>query len=442
MVTMTTKELTRIQVIRLATQGSITNFLAAERLNITTRQVMRLKKTYNEKGATGMIHGNAGRLSWHAITDEVKIKVTELFREKYYDHNFSHFTERLNEEEEIAISLSSVRRILKAYGIKSKRTVRHKHQVHRLRPRKVAAGMMWQTDATKYQWFGKERPYATLHAFIDDATGIVTGAFFTDNECLYGYTEALRLGIVRYGLPWNIYSDRHTIFRSPKELSIEEELRGEPVPMSNFGKSLRELGIKQIMAHTPEAKGRIERLWNTFQDRLTVEFRHKGITTIAEANAALTAFLKDYNRKFAVVPATHDSVYIPVDKRINLKLVLARRTARKTGGGITVSYNGRLYAPAQPYNGSMKAKCDVDVRETVSGDVYIVYKDEVLLMKTIPSATKAVQKDVVVKKGTGIVNHHKPAPNHPWRGRFAVANTIDNSSTQIRACDIFSEQLE
>ncbi|WOL41079.1 ISNCY family transposase [Pyramidobacter sp. YE332] len=278
--TLSQKELDRIRIIGALVEGRMTNREAAEKLGLCQRQIIRIKKRFAAQGAAGLVHGNRGRTSRRRIGDEVRESVLKAYEEVYYDFNFSHFAECLNEREGIGISRSSVVRILKDEGIRSKKSARRRPKLHRSRPQKVAAGMLWQTDATSFEWFGRGNGRATLHAYIDDATGIVTGACFTENECMAGYVAALGMGIEGYGLPMAIYSDRHTIFRSPKARAQDDEDRiegneenegneaGKEEPLSCFGRGLKDLGIGQIFALTPEAKGRVERLWNTMQDRL------------------------------------------------------------------------------------------------------------------------------------------------------------------------------
>ena len=265
---MSQKEIKRIKVMKLLVNGRMTNQEAAESLGLCRRQIIRLRKKYTAQGERALIHGNRDRHPQHRIGEWIRHDVLRLYREKYHDFNFSHFTDCLKEAEGIDISRSSVVRILTAEGFKSKKSVKRRAKLHRARPRKEAAGMLWQTDASKFEWFGKGKGYATLHAYIDDATGRVVGAWFTKNESTAGYVTALGIGLEHYGLPMEIYSDRHTIFRSPQELSEEEKEEGKQRPLSNFGQGLKELGVGQIFALTPEAKGRVERLWNTMQDRL------------------------------------------------------------------------------------------------------------------------------------------------------------------------------
>jgi hypothetical protein len=173
--------------------------------------------------------------------------------------------------------------------------------------------MLWQIDATPYEWLGKEHGKFALHAAVDDATGIVAGAFFTPNECMEGYSEVTKQGIKRYGVPLSIYSARHTIFRSPNEkLTVDEELAGQKKSLSNFGEAMEELSIghiKATTATTPQAKGRIERLWETFQDRIPEELRLLGIGCIEEANGTLPELLNRHNERYRVNPAESTEAY-------------------------------------------------------------------------------------------------------------------------------------
>ncbi len=427
MMSMTNDEARRVRIIGAASSGLVTNGEASEQLGISIRQIIRLKTSFARNGARGMVHGNAGRKPRHALSDEVKTRIVELFEGKYFDYNFSHFTERLNEAEGMSVSRSSVFRVLKGAGIKSKKAVKHKAKQHRPRPRKTTAGIMWQTDASRHKWFGEEHGYATLHAYIDDATGVVTGAFFTETECMRGYAAALEQGVLAYGLPLSIYSDRHTIFRSPKELTDDEILSGTELPLSNFGKALYELGIKQITAHSPQAKGRIERLWNTFQDRLVAELRFSSITNIADANKMIAeGFISDYNRRFAVLPHEDGSACMPFDRSIDLGLVFSIRDTRRVGGGNTISYKGEIYTPEDEKSPVFVRGRILEVRETFDGAVYVIQNGMPVLMKKVFRAQKAI--DVGVKKKAGVVSPHKPALDHPWRGGFKINPAIYNNT--------------
>ena len=390
------KEMKRIKVMELLCNGSIDNQQAAERLGICERQVLRLKKKYRNQGDKGVIHGNKGKISAKRIDDITRETIVKLFSEKYFGFNFSHFTEKLNELEGIKISRSSVSRILKSKGITSKRAVKHRRKLHRSRPRKKAAGMLWQTDATTFEWFGTGNGYATLHAYIDDATSEIVGAFFTENECTIGYVEALKQGIENYGMPFDIYSDRHTIFRSPVDKN-----------RTNFGLGLEELGIGQIFALSPQAKGRIERLWGSFQDRLPGEFRLRGITSIEKANLILPEILDEYNAKYAV-QAEEENVYVKVDSAINFNLLFSNRETRKTDSGGNISYKGHKYSPL--LNCRKLSSRKVEVREMLNGQVYVNFDGKFIEMQKMEKPVKKISV-----KESRPVSSYKPASNHPWR---------------------------
>jgi transposase len=310
------------------------NVEAASVLGVTCRQLRRLKSKYAQEGAAGLAHGNRGRKPSHTLPEGLKTQVLRLYSEKYYDSNFCHLTELLSENEGITLSPASVRRILKKAGYEAKRRRRGSPKKHRPRERRTQAGMLWQIDATPYEWLGAEAGKFALHAAIDDATGIVVGGSFMEHECAIGYSRTLQEGMMRYGIPLGLYSDKHTIFRSPKEkLTIERELDGEQIPLSNLGKALAELGIRHIKANTPQAKGRVERLWETLQDRLPVELRLMGIKSMEEANKALPQLIERHNRKHSVPPAGEEAAYIALEREMKLDYVFAMRTTRKIGGG-------------------------------------------------------------------------------------------------------------
>jgi transposase len=298
-------ELKRVKVLERASSGAMSNAEASAALGITDRQLRRLKARYEQRGEEGLVHGNRGRTPPNALGESLKLKIARLYDEKYYDSNFCHYSELLEEREGVKISPSSVGRILKGAGRESKKRKKRRPAKHQPRERRTQAGMLWQIDATPYEWLGEEAGRFALHAAIDDATGIVTGAVFTRNECMEGYSIAMQQGIREYGVPLGLYSDRHTIFRSPNEKqTIDEELDGGQIPLSNFGKAIVELDIQHIKANTPQAKGRVERLWQTLQDRLPVEFRLLGAHSMDEANKALPKLIEKHNKKNSVTPVS------------------------------------------------------------------------------------------------------------------------------------------
>ena len=342
-ITLSQKQLKTFKVINSFIDKSITRQQAAELLSLSPRQITRLKKGILESGAEFLIHKNTGRKPAHAVSDEKKKAILAIHsRPEYAQVNFLHFKDILEEDHEITLSYSSPSSILKNSGIESPLKKKIRHRTHR-RKRKPHPGQLIQIDATPYEWFGGSVKYA-IHGAIDDATGDIVGLYMTQNECLFGYLEMMRQCCLDFGVPQTIYSDRHTIFRSPKtgKLTVEELIGGKTVNLPQFGRSMHEFGVDMIFAKTPQAKGRIERLWVTLQSRLPVEFAKRGIKTITEANKFLEEYRFIYNRKFSVDPES-DSLFVPLNPDIDIDDYLCIKQIRKTDNAGTFSFKNRCF---------------------------------------------------------------------------------------------------
>jgi transposase len=339
---MTKKQFKNYEVIVKACAGIITVSEAAEAMGISERQIKRQKKKYKEEGAAAFIHGNSMRIPSNRLPPETAAEIVRLKRsERYADSNFKHFRELLWEHHEIEISYPSLYRRLKSEGINSPHT-RRRFKPHRRRKRRPQAGLLLQVDATPFAWFkGDKRKYA-LHGGIDDATGQVTGLYMCKNECLHGYFEMKRRTIRNYGIPVSTYADRHTIFQSPNraKAEIDPKIKAND---TQFGRCLRELGVTLIAARSPQAKGRIERLWGTLQDRLPVEFAIRGITTVDAANEFLESYIYMFNSEFAVEPESAESMFSKPEESVNLDYVLCVKEQRTVDSGGVFSYGGRSF---------------------------------------------------------------------------------------------------
>ncbi|WP_051091444.1 ISNCY family transposase [Caldibacillus debilis] len=416
---MTRKELWRYNVMLKHIHGLMTVRETANELGLSTRQVFRLKKRILEEGETGIIHKNRGRKPAHALSNEVREYIRNLLTsERYRNCNDHHLAELLAQHEGIHISPSTVRRIRCESNLPPKRK-RRPPKAHRPRPRKPQAGMLVQVDASFHPWLeDRAKPFALLAA-IDDATGEIVAAVFRPQEDTEGYLLLLKQMIEQKGIPMSIYSDRHTIFRSPKEatLSIEQELAGEAPPLSQFGQVLQELGITHIKALSPQAKGRIERLFETLQDRCVVELRLRNVNTIEEANQVLPELIRKHNHLFAVQPADPESAFVPLAEEQSLDHILCYREKRTVGSGETVSYGGKTYKiVTKNSKQTIPVKTRVEVRETLNGDRFIWYKGEKYLLEEVQ---KPDRQESSQKEKAGIVRTpHKPAANHPWRKPF------------------------
>lgn len=424
-ITLTRAELKKIKVIEKILDRHMTNAEGAASLGLTTRQVIRLKKTYLEKGEQGISHQNRGRKPIHALKENVKERVVELYTSKYQGSNNCHFAELLEEHEKLKISAPTIRRILLEKGIKQAKQ-RRRSKAHQPRKRKPQSGMLWQIDATPYAWLEDRAPVFALHAAIDDATGRVVGAIFMPFECREGYSIVMQQGIKEHGIPLGLYSDRHTIFRSPKEkLNVEQELAGETKPLSNFGKAMAELHIEHIKAVTPQAKGRVERLWVTLQDRLIIELRLLNINTLEEANEVLPRLIQKHNRQFSVSPKESETAYVKLDPKLNLNYIFTIRNFRKLGPGNTLSYGGKIYTLAKPTSHRLLAKMTVEIRETLTNEVILWHQGDALPLRE----TDKPQPMKPLKKASSTLPR-KPAANHPWRSGWNQKQVQINTKTE------------
>ncbi len=318
---LTMKEAKRLEVVNMAIRGEITMEQAAEVLGVCLRQAYRLKSKTREKGVRGVIHGNRGRECPRKLSGSLRDRIVSLRKGKYKGFNDTHFTEKLREKEGISASREAVRRILRKAGVASPRKRRPGKYRSRREP-KESEGMMLQTDGSHHDWLEGRGPRLCLVGAIDDATGKVPAALFENGETTGAYFVMFEKAFRKKGLPHSIYADRHTIFQNPRELTIEEQLAGVRKPMTQLGRALDELGVTLIPASSPQAKGRIERLWGTFQDRLISELRLAGAKTKQEAQAVLARFLPEYNRKFARKPANPKPVWRKIPDGIDLNRVL------------------------------------------------------------------------------------------------------------------------
>jgi len=411
---------------------------AAALLGISNRHARRLLRTYERDGPAGLVHGNRGRSSARRLSDEVRAQVVRLAQDKYAGFNQQHFTEKLVEEEGLTLSRTSVRRILATAGLRSPR--RRRPPKHRSRRERMPQmGMLLQADGSRHQWLGAGNGYLTLIGGIDDATGTVAAAVFREQEDAAGYMLWLREVVQTQGVPEALYVDRHGIFqrRPTQQVTRAEEFAGEILP-TQFGRVVAELGIRLIHALSPQAKGRVERLWGTFQDRLGSELRLAGATTIEEANAVLARFLADYNRRFAVPPADLGSAYRPRLQRRVLDDVCCFKYERVVAGDNTVRLAGhRLQLLPGPQRISY-AHARVVVHERLDGSLAVFRHGVCLATKPAPADAPLLRARHLPRPGPQRVESaylpppalppaplpaHKPAqpqpskprPNHPWR---------------------------
>jgi transposase len=372
---LTPEEGQRLHALTLLEGKRISLRQAAEALGVTPRQVRRLRVGLRREGPGALIHGNRGRHAPHRLPENLQTQIVALARGRYAGLNDVHLTEKLTLVEGLPVSRATVQRVLRAAGLVSPR---HRSR----RPRRAQAGLLLQLDGSPFAWLGPAPPPCSLLGAIDDATGAVLAATFRAQEDAAGYLTLLHTLGHTVGLPAAVYTDAHGIFvRHDAHWTLAEELQGFQDP-PQVGRALQALGIHHIVAESPQAKGRIERLWNTFQDRLVAELRLAGIPTLAAANAFLvTTFLPAFNAQFTVPPAVAASAYQPVPRGMDLERICAFHYARQVALDNTVRVEDVLLQLAPGPQRRSYARAQADVVQCLDGS-WRVYGGDRLVTST------------------------------------------------------------
>jgi transposase len=384
------KQWRRLDAVERVRRGKLTVTEASQIVGVSKRQMRRICRRVEAEGRSGVVHGNTGRRPWNQADDELRGEVVELFRTKYAGFNDQHFTEKLESDEGIEVSRSTVRRWLRGASLPSARKRRApKHR--RRRERKAQAGMMVLWDGSHHDWLENRGPRLCLMGTIDDATGeLLPGAHFVEQECSAGYLRnLLEIGRVK-GLPWMIYMDQHSALRRNDDYwTLEEELRGEQDP-THVGRALKALGIEVIYALTPQAKGRVERLWGTLQDRLVSELRLVEASTQDEANTVLERYIAEHNERFAIAPADAESAWGKVRRGVDLERVCSFYYEATVLNDNTVRLSGQIIdIPEGPRKRSY-AKAKVEVRQLLDG-TWRVYHRNKLIAETEATGVKELR---------------------------------------------------
>lgn len=383
---LTTEEGRRLHVLTLLTGKQITVGQAAKALGLSPRQVRRLRGALRREGPAALIHGNRGRRSARRLPEALRTQILALARGRYAGLNDHHLTEKLTSVEGLTVSRATVQRVLRAAGQPSPR--RRRPPRHRSRrPRRAQAGLLCQLDGSPFAWFGPTQPVCTLLAAIDDATGAVLAATFRAQEDAAGYLTLLATLGQSVGLPAAVYTDSHGIFvRNDAHWTLAEQLQGCQEP-PQVGRALQRLGIHHLVAESPQAKGRIERLWNTLQDRLVAELRLAGITTLAAGNAFLaTTFLPAFNAQFAVPPAVAASAYRPVPRGWDLDRLCAFHYARQVALDNTVTVEEVVLQLAPGPSRRSYARAQADVVQCLDGSWRVYVADRLVGSTPAPPA--------------------------------------------------------
>lgn len=370
--TLSQKELQRVAVIEQCVKGNLTCARAAELLALSPRQIKRLKSRYRQGGAAALAHVSRGRPSHRRLPERVRSRLLTLVRLRYAGFNDHHLHDKLVEQEGFSLSRETLRRILRTAGLGSPR--KRRPPAHRQRRLRAAReGELVQLDGSPHDWLEGRGPHLTALGLQDDASGKILAAQFFPSETSAGYFRLLQSLLRRYGVPVAFYGDRSGIFtRNDERWSLDEQLAGQRQP-TQFGRALAQLGITFIAAQTPQAKGRIERLWGVLQDRLCSELRLAQACDIDSANTVLRRFVADYNRRFARQPRQAETAWHPAPQ--NLERICCFTHERIVSNDNVVQWEGRrLQIHPQPRRYSF-AGAKVQIHQALDGRVSLYYRD-------------------------------------------------------------------
>ena len=396
-------ELKRLHVIQKVLEGIVKQVEAAEILSLSGRQIRRIVKRIRSEGSRGIIHRSRGRPSNRRISQKVRERVIQLYRSQYKDFGPTLASEKLMERNGIRINDETLRMWLIEAGDWEKIRKRRRHR--QWRERKHRDGEMVQMDGSHHDWFEGRGPWCVLMGYIDDARGRVFGRFY-DYEGTIPAMDSFKRYIKKYGLPLSVYLDKYKTYKSTAKPTLQDELN-DVEPLSDFERALRELGIEVVHANSPQAKGRIERLFKTLQDRLVKEMRLRGIRTIEEANIFLEEYLPIYNRRFSVSPKERDNLHRPLGRGVDLDTILCKKTERVLRNDFTVAHNRKLYQVEDYVTGSK-----VMVQDRMDGSIRITYKNRALRYREISERPIPEKKPLPMAR---IRKSFTPPTDHPWR---------------------------
>lgn len=411
-------------------------------LGCSLRHINRMINGYKKEGKKYFVHGNRNRKPSHAIDEKTKIDIINLYDNKYHDANFSHFTELLEEYEDIKISVGAVRSMFSEAFIlspKARRITKKRYKIllkdkkkqaktkkeineitnkildisdsHPRRPRCAYFGEMIQMDASVHNWFGEEK--TQLHIAIDDATGTIVGAYFDTQETLHGYYNVFSQILKDYGIPYMFFTDNRTVFEYKKKntTSVEEDT------FTQFGYACKQLGVELKTSSIPQAKGRVERIFQTLQSRLPIELRLAGITTIEQANEFLNSYIQKYNAKFALYINNSSSVFENQLDEEKINLTLAVLVNRKVDSGHSIRFKKKYYKLMNPdgYPVYYTRGTSGIVIKAFNDDLYFSVEDKIYSLEEIPIHEHKSRNFDLTKPVEKPKKRYVPPANHPWR---------------------------
>jgi transposase len=410
MLKMSTKEISRLEVIQKVNDKRMSQKEAGAILNLGVRQIKRLARKYKKHGGAGLISKHRGRKGNNCLKDEVKKKALDLFKRKYKGFGPTLAHEKLTEKEKLKISVESVRQIMIAEDLWKPRKIK-KEVTHQLRERRACFGELVQIDGSPHDWFEGRAPECVLLVFIDDATGKLGQLRFVESESFFSYAVAADGYFKQHGKPAAFYSDKHGIFR------VNNPSVGASDALTQFGRAMQELDIQIICANTPQAKGRVERVNQTLQDRLVKEMRLRGTSSMAAGNAYLPEFIADFDQRFAVEPRSSVNAHRALTAQDDLAAILTWQETRSVSKNLTVQFEKIVYQIQTKRPSYALRNARVTICVNAQQQVTILYKGKSLPYEIYHHQVK--QSEVVASKDVDVALkerlYAKPAPDHPWR---------------------------
>lgn len=419
-ISMTRKERKRLEVFSRVMSGSLTVVEASDLLGLSYRQTKRAWSRYQSEGDAGLVHRLRGRTSNRRSLGDLKERVVALYRAEYADYGPTLAAECLAKEDGLPVSVSTLRRWLSQAGLWERRRKRRPHR--RRRPRREHRGELLQLDGSHHDWFEARRGWAVLMVMIDDATGAVDARFY-EQESWSAAADVFQRYVRRHGVPRGLYVDQHGIYR-PEGEPTAEQLLAEKQPETQFGRAMRELDVELILARSPQAKGRVERMNGTLQDRLVKALRRAHITSLAQANEFLDeSFLAEFNQRFAGAPTHAADWHRPLLPSTDLARILSIQEQRVVQNDWTVRWHNRVLQLPRESAEFVRPGQRVTICEQLDGVLRVFAGDRELKWSDM-RCTPPPRKRTKARSGpTGSSQGHKPRPDHPWRGRGAAEET-------------------
>ncbi|HXF28591.1 MAG TPA: ISNCY family transposase [Chlamydiales bacterium] len=429
---MSTKELSRLEVMQRLSEKRMSQKEAGRILKVSTRQIKRLLKAYREKGAAGLVSKHRGRRSNNRLSEELKRKALNLLKTKYQGFGPTLAHEKLVEKDKLKLSDESVRKLMIEEDLWKARKAK-KVFVHQLRERRACFGELVQIDGSPHDWFEGRAEPCVLLVFIDDATGKLVQLRFVESESFFSYCQAAESYFKHYGKPVAFYSDKNSIFR------VNQPSRGTSQTLSQFGRALLELDIEIICANTPQAKGRVERVIQTLQDRLPKEMRLRGIHSQEAGNAYLPEFIQEFNARFGEDPRSSVDMHRSLTAKDELARILTWQETRSVSKNLTIQFEKVVYQIQTNRPAYALRNAQVTVCLNAQEQVTILYNG-----KSLPYTIytqQAQQAQIVSAKNLDALLKEKrlptkPAPDHPWRKGFATPLSKPTNVTSTPKSDI------